>query len=240
MLEENNNKMLEQIKEVIINSRQKVAYEVNNTMLEAYWNVGRIIVENEQNGNYKAEYGKQLIKDLSKELRKVLGNGFSVSNLFNMRKFQTLSGKLSWSHYCELLSISDDSKRSFYEKECVNSNWSVRELKRQIDTALFERLLLSDGKKNKEVVYKLSRDGQVLNNPEDVLKEPYVFEFLDIKESKPILEKDLERKLVRHMEDFLLELGKGFMFVGTQQRITLGNTHYYVDMVFYALALSLL
>lgn len=240
MLEENNNKMLEQIKEVIINSRQKVAYEVNNTMLEAYWNVGRIIVENEQNGNYKAEYGKQLIKDLSKELRKVLGNGFSVSNLFNMRrfyitypKFQTLSGKLSWSHYCELLSISDDSKRSFYEKECVNSNWSVRELKRQIDTALFERLLLSDGKKNKEVVYKLSRDGQVLNNPEDVLKEPYVFEFLDIKESKPILEKDLERKLVRHMEDFLLELGKGFMFVGTQQRITLGNTHYYVDMVFY-------
>ena len=141
--------------------------------------------------------------------------------------------QLSWSHYCELLSISDDSKRSFYEKECVNSNWSVRELKRQIDTALFERLLLSDGKKNKEVVYKLSRDGQVLNNPEDVLKEPYVFEFLDIKESKPILEKDLERKLVRHMEDFLLELGKGFMFVGTQQRITLGNTHYYVDMVFY-------
>ena len=240
MLEESNNKMLEQIKEVIINSRQKVAYEVNNTMLEAYWNVGRIIVENEQNGNYKAEYGKQLIKDLSKELRKVLGNGFSVSNLFNMRrfyitypKFQTLSGKLSWSHYCELLSINDDSKRSFYEKECVNSNWSVRELKRQIDTALFERLLLSEGKKNKEVVYKLSKDGQVLNNPEDVLKEPYVFEFLDIKESKPILEKDLERKLVRHMEDFLLELGKGFMFVGTQQRITLGNTHYYVDMVFY-------
>lgn len=240
MLEENNNKMLEQIKEVIINSRQKVAYEVNNTMLEAYWNVGRIIVENEQNGNYKAEYGKQLIKDLSKELRKVLGNGFSVSNLFNMRrfyitypKFQTLSGKLSWSHYCELLSINDDSKRSFYEKECVNSNWSVRELKRQIDTALFERLLLSEGKKNKEVVYKLSKEGQALNNPEDVLKEPYVFEFLDIRESKPILEKDLERKLVRHMEDFLLELGKGFMFVGRQQRITLGNTHYYVDMVFY-------
>ncbi len=240
MLEERNNKMLEQIKEVIINSRQKIAYAVNNTMLEAYWNVGRIIIENEQNGNFKAEYGKQLIKDLSKELRKVLGNGFSVSNLFNMRrfyitypKFQTLSGKLSWSHYCELLSISDDSKRSFYEKECINSNWSVRELKRQIDTALFERLLLSDGKKNKEIVYKLSKEGHTLNNPEDVLKEPYVFEFLDIRESKPLLEKDLEGKLVRHMEDFLLELGKGFMFVGTQQRITLGNIHYYVDMVFY-------
>lgn len=123
--------------------------------------------------------------------------------------------------------------KSFYEKECVNSNWSVRELKRQVDTALFERLLLSDGKKNKKVIYKLSKEGQVLNNPEDVLKEPYVFDFLDIKESKTILEKDLEIKLVRHMEAFLLELGKGFMFVGTQQRITLGNAHYYIDMVFY-------
>lgn len=240
MLEENNNKMLEQIKEVIINSRQKAAYAVNSAMLEAYWNVGRIIVENEQKGNYKAEYGKRLIKDLSKELRKVLGNGFSVSNLFNMRKFyitypkfQTLSGKLSWSHYCELLSIENENERNFYEKECINSNWSVRELKRQLDTSLFERLLLSEGKNNKEIVYRLSKEGQILNTPEDVLKEPYVFEFLDIKEAKPLLEKDLERKLVKHMEDFLLELGKGFMFVGTQQRITLGNTHYYVDMVFY-------
>lgn len=240
MLSENNSKMIEQIKEIIINSRQKVSYEINNTMLEAYWNVGRIIVENEQNGNIKAEYGKQVIKEVSRDLKKVLGKGFSVSNLQYMRRFylkypkqQTVSVKLSWSHYCELLSISDDDKRSFYEKECVNSNWSVRELKRQIDTALFERLLLSDGKKNKKIVYNLSKEGQKLNNPEDILKEPYVFEFLDIKESKPILEKDLEKKLVKHMEDFLLELGKGFMFVGTQQRITLGNTHYYVDMVFY-------
>ena len=241
MLEESNNKMLEEIKEVIINSRQKVAYAVNNTMLEAYWNVGRIIVENEQNGNIKAKYGKQTdFKRISKELRKVLGSGFSVSNLQYMRRFyitypkqQTLSVKLSWSHYCELLSIENDDERNFYEQECINSNWSVRELKRQIDTALFERLLLSEGNKNKEIVYKLSKEEQLLNNPEDILKEPYVFEILDIKETKPMLEKDLERKLVKHMEDFLLELGKGFMFVGTQQRITLGNTHYYVDMVFY-------
>lgn len=183
---------------------------------------------------------KQVMKELSKELRKILGSGFSVSNLFNMRrfyitypKFQTLSGKLSWSHYCELLSIENIDERNFYEKECINSNWSVRELKRQIDTSLFERLLLSEGKSNKEKVYALSKEGQILNVPEDILKEPYVFEFLNLKEPKPILEKDLERKLVKHMEDFLLELGKGFMFVGTQQRITLGNTHYYVDMVFY-------
>ena len=235
-----NDNIINEIKDVIINSRNKIAYEVNNTMVLAYWNVGRIIVENEQNGNIKAEYGKQVIKELSKELRKILGSGFSVSNLFNMKKFyitypkfQTVSGKLSWSHYCELLSIDNVDERNFYEKECINSNWSVRELKRQIDTSLFERLLLSDGQKNKEIVYKLSKEGQTLNTPLDILKEPYVFEFLDIKENKPILEKNLETKLVKHMEEFLLELGKGFMFVGTQQRITLGNTHYYVDMVFY-------
>ena len=240
MLEKNNAEMIQEIKDVILSSRKKVAYEVNNTMLYAYWNVGRIIVENEQNGNIKAEYGKQIMKELSKELRKILGSGFSVSNLFNMRKlyitypkFQTLSGKLSWSHYCELLSIENADERNFYEKECLNSNWSVRELKRQLETSLFERLLLSEGKKNKEKVYELSKDGQTLNTPEDVLKEPYVFEFLGVKENKPILEKDLEQKLVKHIEEFLLELGKGFMFVGTQQRVTLGNIHYYVDMVFY-------
>ena len=234
------NNIIAEIKDVIINSRNKIAYEVNNTMVFAYWNVGRIIVENEQNGNIKAEYGKQVIKELSKELRKILGSGFSVSNLFNMKKFyitypkfQTVSGKLNWSHYCELLSIENEEERNFYEKECINSNWSVRELKRQIDTSLFERLLLSDGQKNKEIVYKLSKEGQTLNTPLDILKEPYVFEFLDIKESKPLLEKDLEIKLIKHIEEFLLELGKGFMFVGTQQRITLGNIHYYVDMVFY-------
>ena len=148
MLEKNNIQMIEEIKDVIINSRNKIAYEVNNTMLLAYWNVGRIIVENEQNGNIKAEYGKQVLKELSKELRKILGSGFSVSNLQYMRRFylkypkqQTLSVKLSWSHYCELLSIENDDERSFYEKECVNSNWSVRELKRQLETSLYERLL---------------------------------------------------------------------------------------------------
>ena len=151
----NNVKMINEIKEIILNSRQKISYEVNNEMLIAYWNVGRIIVENEQNGNIKAEYGKQVIKELSKELRKILGSGFSVSNLFNMRKFyitfpkfQTLSRKLSWSHYCELLSIGNIDERNFYEKECINSNWSVRELKRQLETSLYERLLLSEGKNN--------------------------------------------------------------------------------------------
>lgn len=182
MIKNVSNKMIEEIKNVIISSRNKVAYEVNNTMLLAYWNVGRIIVENEQNGNIKAEYGKQILKDLSKELRKILGSGFSVSNLQYMRRFyiaypkqQTVSVKLSWSHYCELLSIDNIDERNFYEKECVNSNWSVRELKRQLETSLFERLLLSDGKNNKEKVYELSKVGQTLTKFDDILKEPYVF-----------------------------------------------------------------
>ena len=138
---------------------------------------------------------------------------------------QTLSAKLSWSHYCELLIISDPDRRSFYEKECERSGWSVREMKRQIATSLFERLLLSDGKANKEKVYELATKGQELAVPEDIVKDPYVFEFLGIPENKPVLESDLEKALVRQIEDFMLELGRGFMFVGTQHRGTLNNTH---------------
>lgn len=148
-------------------------------------------------------------------------------------KCQTLSSKLSWSHYCELLSISDDAKRSFYEKESVNANWSVRELRRQINSSLFERLLLSNGDANKEKVLSLALHGNEIAKPEDIIREPYVFEFLGIPEDKPLFESDLEEALVRQIEHFLLELGRGFMFVGTQQRVTLGNHHYYVDMVFY-------
>lgn len=148
-------------------------------------------------------------------------------------EFEKLSNKITWSHYLELMIITDIDKRNFYEKECINSNWSVRELQRQLDTSLFERLLLSDGKNNKEKVLELSQKGQELNKPSDIIKQPYVFEFLGIKENKPILEKDLEYKLIKHIEDFLLELGKSFMYVGSQQRISLNNVDYYVDMVFY-------
>lgn len=146
---------------------------------------------------------------------------------------QTLSVKLTWSHYCELLSISDKNKRSFYEKEALNSNWSVRELKRQINTSLYERLLLSKGDINKREVLELATKGQEIMQPKDIIKDPYVFEFLGIPEDKPIIESDLEKALVEQIEKFLLELGRGFMFVGVQQRITINNTHYYADMVFY-------
>lgn len=228
------------IKELMDNARNKVAREVNNILIQTYWEIGRIIVEDEQGNSDRAEYGKQLVTDLSKRLTKEYGKGFSRSNLQNMRNFylsypicQTLSGKLSWSHYCELLSISDEQKRSFYEKETINANWSVRELKRQIKTSLFERLLLSSGDENKEKVLELALKGNEINKASDVVKDPYVFEFLGLPEEKPIMESDLEKALIAHIEKFLLELGKGFMYVGSQQRVTLGNTHYYVDMVFY-------
>ena len=232
--------ILQEIKIVLDTARNNVVREVNNELLSAYWNVGRIICEYEQSVPDRADYGKQTLKMLSVELTKEFGKGFSRSNLQNMRQFyltyekcQTLSGKLSWSHYCELLSISDTDKRSFYEKEAVNANWSVRELKRQIESSLFERLLLSRGDVNKEQVMELALHGNEIQTPTDIIKDPYVFEFLGLSEDKTVMESDLEHALVQQIEKFLLELGRGFMFVGTQQRVTVNNTHYYVDMVFY-------
>ena len=235
-----NNSMILEIRELLENARKNVAQQVNTQLLTTYWNIGRIIVEYEQQNQIRADYGKQTLKELSKELTREFGKGFSRSNLQNMRAFylayekcQTVSGKLSWSHYCELLSITDENKRSFYEKESVNSGWSVRELKRQIDSSLYERLLLSSEDVNKEKVLSLAQKGVEISQPADIIRDPYVFEFLGVPENKPMLESDLEKALVAQIEKFLLELGRGFMFVGTQQRVTLNNTHYYVDMVFY-------
>lgn len=234
------NSMIEEIKKILLSARQRVAVQVNTELLSTYWNIGRIIVEHEQASQDRAAYGKQTLKELSKELTKEFGKGFSVSNIQFMRRFyqnyqiqQTVSVKLSWSHYCELLTITDTDKRSFYEKEAINSGWSVRELKRQLATSLYERLLLSDGKANKETVLALAEKGIEMARPGDMIKDPYVFEFLGLPENKPLMESDLEKALVEQIEKFLLELGRGFMFVGTQQRVTLNNTHYYVDMVFY-------
>lgn len=231
---------INEIKEIMKHARMKVASDVNQTMIETYWKIGQSIIEHEQDGELKAQYGKKILAELSKGLILELGKGYSKSNLYNMRgfyvsypNFPDASGKLTWSHYIELKDVKDIDARSFYEQECINSKWSVTELKRQIGTSLFERVLLSDGKPNKEKVLELARKGVLLEKPEDVLKQPYVFEFFGTREEKPIFEKDLEAKLIRHIEDFLLELGRGFMFVGSQQRVTLGNTHYYVDMVFY-------
>ena len=245
VIEKNSDKvitnMYNQISNVITQNKTKMVYQINNTLVETNFMIGKIIVENEQNGNIRADYGKDILKKLSKKLTNKFGTGFSLSGLYNMRlfyirykNFQPLAGNLSWSHYCYLIYIDDDDERKFYEKECINSKWSKRELKRQIDSSLFHRLLLSDGKANKQKVLELSKKGQIINNPADILKEPYVFEFLGIRENKPILESDLEKNLINHLSAFLMELGKGFMYVGNQVRITLdNNTHYYVDLCFY-------
>ena len=232
--------MVNEITKLVHEAKNKLSKEINNSIVYVYWNIGRIIVSNENEYNNRLEYGKEILKRLSKELTKYLGKGFSYTNLKYMRIFyktypnyEKISSELTWTHYNELIIIKDVEKRNFYEKECINCHWSVRELQRQLDTSLYERLLLSDGKPNKQKVLELSKNGQFLVKPSDLIKEPYVFEFLGIKEQKPLLEKDLELKLIKHIEEFLLELGKGFMFVGSQQRISLNNINYYVDMVFY-------
>jgi len=232
--------LIESIKQLIAQSKKSVSQHINHVLIHTYWSIGKEIVSTEQKKQIDNLSSRQLILDLSKTLTQEFGNGFSRSNLFNMRKFyleypdvQTLSGHLSWSHICEIIHIEDKQKRSFYELECVESKWSFRELKRQIDSSLFERLLLSDGSSNKEKIVKLAKSGQEISQAEDILKSPYVFEFLGIPEHNPIYERELEHRLILHLEHFLLELGKGFMFVGTQQRVTLNNQHHYVDMVFY-------
>lgn len=235
-----NETLINNIKSIIVNSRKNIIEKVNRTLVLSYWQIGKLIIENKEEHKIDNKSSRQIILSLSKKLTKEIGRVFSRSNLFNMRKFhieypnvQTLSGQLGLSHICELLIIDNKEKRNFYENEIINSNWSIRELKRQIESSLFERLVLSQGKDNKNKIIELSNKGQELSKPEDLIKNPYVFEFLGIPENKPLLEKDLEKKLIRHIEEFLLELGKGFMFVGSQQRITINNTHHYVDMVFY-------
>lgn len=235
-----NNKIITEIENLLQRARAHVAVEVNTTLLKTYMEIGRLIVEDINTHENKEEYQTKTISILSKELTKEFGKGFSRANIWNMITFykeygdvQTLSERLSWSHYCELLSISDKDIRHFYEVECSKSKWSVRELRRQIASSLFERLVLSNGDINKQKVLDLALKGNEIVNPQDIVKDPYVFEFLGLPENKPMLESDLEEALVRQIENFLLELGKGFMFVGTQQRVTFGNVHYYVDMVFY-------
>lgn len=210
---------------------------VNSVITETYWQIGRDIVEFEQGGQVRAEYGKGLLDRLSRDLSLRHGKGFSRSNLSRFRQFYlvypicaTLSHKLSWSVISELLKIEDPLERGFYEQQCLRENWVVRELKRQKKTSLFLRLAAG---KDKEAILKLAAEGQKIAQPADLVRDPYVFEFLKIPELHQPSETDLETRLCDHLQPFLLELGKGFTFVGRQYRITLNNTHYRVDLVFY-------
>lgn len=229
--------LIERISSTYTQGRASAMQAVNVELLQTYWQVGRHIVEFEQQGESRAGYGKALLADLARDLCLRHGRSFNRSNLVYMRLFylrypigEMPSYQLSWSHYVELLKIDDALERSFYQQQAMAERWSVAELKRQKSTALFLRLAAS---KDKAGVLQLATQGQVLDRPTDLLREPYVFEFLKIPEPWKVSETQLESLLCEHLQQFLLELGKGFTFVGRQYRITVNNEHYRVDLVFY-------
>jgi len=224
------------IKQLIVQSRNRVYKTINNEMINLYWNIGKMIVE-KQEGNIRAKYGDYLVENISKKLTNEFGKGFSTRNIKRMRKFYlyypkrtTMLSQLTWSHYLELIKIDEENKRNFYMNECINSNWNVRELQRQRTTLLYERLVIS---KDKETIKKLSNHGNKIIDSKDIIKDPFVLEFLDLKENTNYLETDLEKNILKHLKEFLLELGKGFTFVGNQVRITIDSEHFYPDLVFY-------
>lgn len=229
--------LAENISCLVTKSKVQVVQSINTALLTTYWQIGRNIVEFEQQGSAKAKYGTTLLSSLAKLLRLKLGKGYSRPNLYNMRKFyllypnfQTVSGKLSWSHICELLTIDDALERKFYEQECIAGNWSVRSLHRQIDSALYLRLAAS---KDKEGILQLAQKGAVIQQAEDIVKDTYTLEFLGLPDKIRYSEKDLEQRLIDNLQVFLLELGRGFAFIGRQYRLTINNRHYHIDLVFY-------
>lgn len=231
--------LLQNLRTLIQEARQSIVQQINHTMVFTYYEIGRQIVEDEQGGKERAAYATQTIEQVSVRLTEEFGRGFSVKNLRLMRQFyltyqkrQTLSAefKLSWSHYTYLMRLKREEERQFYEIEAVQNQWSLRELKRQFDSALYERLLLSS---DKDKVKELSIKGQVIEKASDAIKEPMVLEFLDLAPHPHYTEKELETAIIDKLEHFLLELGKGFTFVARQKRITFSGKHFHIDLVFY-------
>jgi len=233
----NYSNLVSTIAHTIEHGRNTAARAVNTQLLQTYWQIGQYIVEYEQNGSDRAAYGKLLINNLAQDLLAIHGKGFSRSNLIYMRLLyikypisEKPSHLLCWSHYVELLKIENDLERSFYEKQAIHENWSIPELKRQKQASLFLRLAAS---KDKEGILELSQQGHIVEQPSDLIREPYVLEFLKIPEPYHTSESNLETRIIDNLQHFLLELGKGFAFIGRQYRITLANRHHYVDLVFY-------
>jgi len=231
------NDLVNKISTTYTHGQFKAVQAVNASLLEAYWQIGQYIVEFEQKGAERATYGKFLINNLSDDLSVLHGKGFSRSNLIYMRLLyleypigEKPSHLLSWSHYVELIKIEDKLERRFYEQQSIIEKWSIPELKRQKKASLFLRLAAS---KDKDQILQLARQGQTVNNPTDIIRDPYVLDFLKIPEPHNYTESELEKRIIEHLQHFLLELGKGFAFVGKQYRITLGNRHHFVDLVFY-------
>ena len=249
--ERTTSQIAERIEQLITEARKRVITTVNTTMVYTYYEIGRIIVEDEQQGEKRAEYGKSLLKELAQRLTRKFGKGFSAQSLANMRQFyltysqnQIFSSAirkssndsnlpqftLSWTHYLRLMRIDNTDERHFYEIEATQNNWSVRELQRQFDSSLYERLALS---RDKEAIIKLSYEGQIIEKPQDIIKDPYILEFVGLPELPQYSESELEQRLIDNLQTFLLELGKGFTFVGRQVRFTFDEQHYRIDLVFY-------
>lgn len=233
----NYSSLISQIGELLHLGRQKAVRSVNTILVHTYWEIGKHIVEFEQKGNERAEYGTQLFERLSKDLTQAYGKGFSRSNLLYMRKLylhfpisETLSHELTWSHYFEILKAELDLEINFYVKQTEIERWSVRELKRQMKSSLFERIALS---KDKKGVLKLAEEGHKIEEPEDLIKDPFVLEFLNIPEQHQYLESDLEQNIISNLQQFIMEMGKGFAFIGRQYRMSIGGKHFYLDLLFY-------
>lgn len=242
MKELSSNQLFESVRDLIQVARQQVVRQVNTTMVKTYFEIGRLIVEEEQDGNARAAYSKEVLKILAQKLQGEFGKGFSVQNLERMRRFYLVYSKsstlsrifekqmLSWSHYIFLSRIENADERRFYEIETDQNHWSLRELKRQFDSGLYDRLALSQDKKG---VKELSTKGQLIDKPEDAIKDPYILEFLNLDEKTRYSEADLEAAIIDKLQSFLLELGKGFTFVARQKRLTFSEKHFYIDLVFY-------
>ena len=229
--------LIKQIGDLLQIGREKAAYSINAILIQTYWQIGQYIIEFEQNGSEKSEYGSKLIDRLSTDLTIAYGKGFGRTNLMYIRKLYlrfpisgTLSHQLTWSHYYEILKADNELEIGFYTKQAEIDKWSVRELKRQMKSMLFHRLALST---DKEGVLKLARDGHEVQSPEYLVKDPFVLEFLNIPQQHQYHENELEQKLIDNLQQFLLELGKGFAFIGRQYRISLSGRHFYLDLLFY-------
>lgn len=227
----------QRVSDVLSDARGRAWQAVNTAMVSAYWEIGRIIVEEEQKGEIRAEYGTYMLDVLSERLTADFGKGFDRTNVSKMRAFylvypivDALRPQLTWTHYRLLLRVGKPEARAFYETEAVNARWSTRELERQINSMLFERLALS---RDKAGVMELAQKGHEIYQPTDLVKDPYVLEFTGIRQDERFIEKDLESALIDKLQQFLLELGKGFAFIGRQQRITLDGRHFFIDLVFY-------
>ena len=227
------------IRQILQSARNKAYTAINTAMVDAYWNIGKRIVEEEQQGKNRAQYGQKLIKNLSIELNSEFGKGFSVANLKNFRQFYltftgdkksyTLCSQLNWSHIRLIMRIDNKHARTWYLTESKAENWSVRQLQRHISTRYYERLLSSADKKNAIVV---DRKNKIINT-RDFVKDPYVLEFLDLEEKGELKESRLEHAIINNLQAFLLEMGKGFSFVARQLRISTETSHFYIDLVFY-------